>query len=140
VTEEQKTALAEALDAAHVIDADIVYLPQLAEAVDAGQSAEDAVRGLKAQIPGLFRIVDWQEKSEKTPDLYDQDDVAFRASLRKARDPIPNAFATLDAALLSKDELESLTRYVGGQGDNSFDRSVLTAAMHRQTKLLNGDG
>jgi hypothetical protein len=55
----------------------------------------------------------------------------FRESLRRSSPIGPNEFAALDAALLSEEEMKSLTRLLQGRG-NSFDRSICAHALAEQ--------
>ena len=96
---------------------------------------KEAVRAIKSRSPRLFKENDWRVLAAD-PDqrAYLAQEKAFRESIRTSHRVGPNPFKTLDTALLSPIELESLNRHLGGRGD-SYDRSLLQRALRAQ----NGD-
>jgi hypothetical protein len=89
-----------------------------------------AIRKIKARVPALFKEQDFAKMDDAT---FSEAEEKFREKLqRHARPPARNNdFRALDAALLSAEEAGALRRFLGG-ARNSFDRSILNAALARQ--------
>jgi hypothetical protein len=90
-----------------------------------------AIRKIKTRSPALFKTQDFEKMDAAS---YKSAEDAFREKLRRrSQQPArSNEYKTLDAALLTPEEGHALRRYLGGTR-NSYDRSVLNAALTRQT-------
>jgi hypothetical protein len=90
-----------------------------------------AIRKIKARVPALFKEQDFQKMDDAT---YQAAETAFREKLSRHARPAArnNDFRALDAALLTPEESNALRRFLGG-ARSSYDRSVLSAALVRQT-------
>jgi hypothetical protein len=126
-------ALREAATLAGIVDLDALRIPEFAHhraAILTESDIAEAISKMRDTKPNLWRQADWQTITDL--DEYDKRDQAFRESLRRSR-PVGNTkeFSSLDAARLSDDEMQSLSRHVSGRS-NSWDRSILTRALARQ--------
>jgi hypothetical protein len=131
-------ALLEEAQRVGVVDPDILaaFPEEIATAKLDASGAPDvgsvvgAIRKIKSRVPSLFKTQDFQEMDEAS---YQTAEDAFRDKLRRRSQPAArsNDFKQLDAALLSDEEAGALRRHLGGSR-NSFDRSLLNAALARQ--------
>ena len=121
---------------ATAIDPD-VFKAVVTEEIDPADSeaVAKAAKELTEQHPQLFKF----EKpwSKLSPDEFQQREQAFRESLRTSHRIGPNEFASLDAATLDEEQMQSLTRTLQGRG-SSYDRSVLQHALAEQRNLIGG--
>jgi hypothetical protein len=80
--------------------------------------------------PRLFKQDEW---STLSPDAFLEAEKRLKERLARRTQPAArnNDFAKLDAALLSSEESNALRRFLGGTR-NSFDASLLRAALARQ--------
>jgi hypothetical protein len=136
MTPEIEKALREAATAARCIDADLVVTPIFADIIAKVQSETDApgaIAEMQKAKPKLFKQDDWTELSRDEAG-YAEAEKRFRERLsrRSAPPSRSNDFKRLDAALLSETEGHALRRYLGGTR-NSYDLSILNAALTRQT-------
>jgi hypothetical protein len=134
MTPEIEKALREAATAARCIDADLVVTPIFADIIAKVQSETDApgaIAEMQKAKPKLFRRDDWEQLS---PDAFAEAEKRLkeRLSRRSAPPSRSNDFQALDAALISETEQHALRRYLGGVR-NSYDLSILNAALTRQT-------
>jgi hypothetical protein len=131
-------ALLEEAQRVGVVDPDILaaYPDEIAGArLDATGKPDigtvvNAIRKLKARVPALFRTQDFEKMDAAQ---YEDAESKFRETLRRHSQPAArsNEFKQLDAALLTPEEGHALRRHLGG-ARNSYDRSVLQAALKRQ--------
>lgn len=134
MTPELTAALKQAATEAHCIDPDVVLaLPIFADIVSKVESETDApgaIDAMRAARPKLFKQDEW---STLSPDAFAEAEKRLRGRLSRRSQPPArsNEFRSLDAALLSAEEGNALRRFLGGTR-NSYDRSVLQAALIRQ--------
>src|SRR5579863_1214156 len=131
-------ALAEEATRQGVIDTDILNAyPEQLKGVKLGADGKPdfgtvyaAVKEIKQNHPALFKEQDFSKMDDA---CYQAAETAFREKLSRRSQPAArsNEFRALDAALLSPEEGHALRRYLGGTR-NSYDRSVLQAALKRQ--------
>ena len=134
-----QSALLEEAERVGVIDPDVLraFPEELKTATLGADGKPDvasivlAVRKIRTKSPALF----------KEPDYAKMDDAQFQDAEQKFREKLQrharpaarnNEFRTLDSALLSETEGHALRRYLGGTR-NSYDLSILSAALTRQT-------
>jgi hypothetical protein len=134
LTPEIEQALRTAATEARIVDPDLVTLPVFEEIVGRMASESDAVRAvaeMQQARPKLFLHDDYA-KMDSTQ--FETAEDAFREKLRKRSKPASrqNEFKQLDSALLGETEHHALRRYLGGTR-NSYDLSILNAALTRQT-------
>jgi hypothetical protein len=133
MTPEIETALKKAAVEARCIDADLVLTPIFADivaTVKAESDAPGAIEAMRQAKPRLFKQDEW---STLSPDAFLEAEKRLKERLARRTQPAArnNDFAKLDAALLSSEESNALRRFLGGTR-NSFDASLLRAALARQ--------
>jgi hypothetical protein len=134
MTPELTAALKQAAQEARCIDPDVVLaLPIFAEIIAKVESETDApgaIDAMRQARPKLFKQDEW---SSLSPDQFAEAEKRLKERLARRTQPAArnNDFAKLDAALLSSEESNALRRFLGGTR-NSFDASLLRAALARQ--------
>jgi hypothetical protein len=102
-------------------------------------AVSNAVKAIAARSPSLFRPKKpWDELSSEE---FSQREASMRESNRGLEPASPSPFRALDASRLQENELQALSRCVGGQS-NSFDTGLLRRALarqHSEDAALSGD-
>lgn len=133
-----QSALLEEAERVGVIDPDILQaFPEELKTAKLGADGKPdvasivgAIRKIKTRSPALFKEQDFAKMDDAT---FSEAEEKFREKLqRHARPAARNSdYRALDAALLTPEESNALRRFLGG-ARNSFDRSILNAALARQ--------
>lgn len=127
-------ALTKAATAAHILDPDVLRLPEFADAVALVQitdgqvdaaSVQAAIAKMQATKPQFFKP--WQDLDSSE---FAEREKAFREGLRRSKAVGPNEWRDLDASRLNSTELDALTKAIGGNV-NAYDRGVLLNARQR---------
>ena len=135
MTPELTAALKQAAQEARCIDPDVVLaLPIFADIIAKVESETDApgaIEQMRQAKPRLFKQDEW---STLSPEAFAEAEKRLKERLARRTQPAArnNDFRDLDSALLSESEGHALRRYLGGTR-NSYDLSILNAALTRQT-------